>query len=154
VLGEGATFVVLEDEAVARARGATVIAELAGVRYGNVPVAPHTAPVARGDARSVVRSSLSAAGVSAAALAACWGAGNGDPALDDWEVALLRADLPGRADLVPPRALAGNFGQHSGVGALRAAAAALHAAGGPALAHGLARGGCRTALVLTSPERR
>ncbi len=71
----------------------------------------------RPDARSALRGSLAAAGVPAGALTACWGAGSGDPALDDWELALLRADLPGRADLVPPRAIAGIFGQHAGVGA-------------------------------------
>jgi hypothetical protein len=34
---------------------------------------------------------------------------------------------------------------------LRVAAAALAAGDGPALVHGLARGGCRTAIVLSRP---
>ena len=49
-----------------------------------------------------------------------------------------------------PVSLAPLFGQHGGLGALRVAAAALdaRAARAPALVHGIARGGCRTALVV------
>ena len=154
VLGEGATFVVLEDREIARARGAAIVAELRAARWGNIPVAPHTAPVARPDPRSALRASLADAGVAAAALGACWGAGNGDPALDDWELALLRGDLAARPDLLPPRSLTALVGQHGGVGALRGAAASLDLGAGPAVVHGLARGGCRVALVLASPAGR
>ena len=49
-----------------------------------------------------------------------------------------------------PVSLAPLFGQNGGLGALRVAAAALDARAGraPALVHGIARGGCRTALVV------
>ena len=154
VLGEGATFVVLEDREVARARGATILAELRAARWGNVPVAPYAAPVRRRDPRSVLRASLAEAGVPAASLGSCWGSGNGDPALDDWELALLRADLAERPDLLPPRAAAALVGQHGGLGALCVAAASLDLGAGPAIVHGLARGGCRVALVIASPAGR
>jgi 3-oxoacyl-(acyl-carrier-protein) synthase len=154
VLGEGATFVVLEDREVARARGATILAELPAARWGNVPVAPYAAPVHRQDPRSVLRSSLAEAGVPVAALGSCWGSGNGDPALDDWELALLQADLAERPDLLPPRSAAALVGQHGGLGALCVAAASLDLGAGPAVVHGLARGGCRVALVLASPAGR
>ncbi len=83
----------------------------------------------------------------------CYGSGNGDPALDDWECALLARDLGGgraKPNLVPPVSLAPLFGQHGGLGALRVGAAALDASRGmgPVLVHGIARGGCRVALVL------
>jgi hypothetical protein len=92
---------------------------------------------------------LGEASVDAGALAFCYGAGNGDPAVDDWELALLEADL-GAPDGAAPRSLAPLFGQHGGLGALRvgAAALALSRGGGAALVHGIARGGCRTAILL------
>jgi hypothetical protein len=85
-----------------------------------------------------------------ALVARCYGAGNGDPAVDDWERALLGRDLGGRADLLPPVSLAPLFGQHGGLGALRVGAAALDAErGAPSvLVHGIARGGCRTAVLV------
>jgi len=145
VLGEGASFVVLEEREAARARGAAIHAEILGAAWGAIPVAPHTAPAHRRDARAIARRAMDQAGVEAISLARCYGAGNGDPALDEWELRLLEAD--GVRD---PVSLAPLFGQHGGLGALRVAAAALDARAGhaPALVHGLARGGCRTALVI------
>ena len=77
-----------------------------------------------------------------------YGAGNGDAGVDDWERGLLARDLGPRD--APPLSLAPLFGQHGGLGALRVAAAALDAARGvsPVLVHGIARGGCRTALIV------
>jgi len=149
IVGEGATFLVLEALDSARRRGATIIAEIVDAAWGNVPTAPHRGPVHRPDRGSPVRRLLRGHGV----FGRCYGAGNGDPAVDEWERALLASDLPDAgADLLPPRSLAPLFGQHGGLGALRVAAAALDAAHGmtPALAHGIARGGCRTALILAS----
>jgi 3-oxoacyl-(acyl-carrier-protein) synthase len=148
VLGEGATFLVLEERAAARARGARIMAEITATASGNVPTPPHTARPRRVDAGSPVSRMIRARG--AAALERCYGAGNGDPAVDDWECALLARDLGGGGDLLPPASLAPLFGQHGGLGALRVGAAALDAArgAGAVLVHGVARGGCRTALVL------
>jgi 3-oxoacyl-[acyl-carrier-protein] synthase II len=150
VLGEGATFLVLEELAIAQARGARIIAEIVEAAWGNVPTAPHTARPGRID-----RDSPAARLVRSCAperIARCYGSGNGDPAVDDWERALLGRDLGERADLLPPRSLAPLFGQHGGLGALRVAAAALDAERGvpSVLVHGIARGGCRIAILVAS----
>jgi 3-oxoacyl-[acyl-carrier-protein] synthase II len=148
VLGEGGTFLVLEERTAARARGARILAEITATAWGNVPTAPHTARATRADADSPVARLLRDRGT--AGVARCYGAGNGDPRVDDWERTLLARDLAGRDDLVPPLSLAPLFGQHGGLGALRVGAAALDAARGTGtvLVHGIARGGCRTALVV------
>jgi 3-oxoacyl-[acyl-carrier-protein] synthase II len=145
VMGEGATFLVLEELEAARARGATIHAEMLGSAWGSIPVAPHTAPASRRDAHQTVRRALERAGVAADSLGRSYGSGNGDPALDDWEIRLLEAD-----GIRNPVSLAPLFGQHGGLGALRAAAGTLaaRADGAPALVHGIARGGCRTAMVI------
>jgi 3-oxoacyl-[acyl-carrier-protein] synthase II len=151
VLGEGATLLVLEALETARARGARVMAEIVETAWGNVPVAPHTGRAGRVDDRSPVARLIRSQAPEG--VARCYGAGNGDPAVDDWERSLLGHDLSTRADLVPPQSLAPLFGQHGGLGALRVGAAALDAERGlgSVLVHGIARGGCRTAILVGPP---
>jgi 3-oxoacyl-[acyl-carrier-protein] synthase II len=156
VLGEGATFVVLEEGQAARERGARIIGTLLAAAWGNIPAPPHSAPRWRRDRPSILIGVLDGLRLRPGELERCYGSGNGDPSLDDWEMALLSTDLSGcdaaRA-LIPPRCLAPLFGQHGGLGALRAAAAALEArrSARPVVAHGIARGGCRTAIVMGPP---
>jgi hypothetical protein len=153
VLGEGATFLVLEHLDAARARGARIVAELVEQAWGNVPTWAHAARPARADRGSPVARLLAAHAVRG--FRRVYGAGNGDAGLDDWERGLLARDLGPRD---APLSLAPLFGQHGGLGALRVAAAALDAACGvsPVLVHGIARGGCRTALIVGAldPESR
>jgi 3-oxoacyl-[acyl-carrier-protein] synthase II len=154
VVGEGATFLVLETLTSARARGATLLAELTDVAWGSVPARPHGLSLRRPDRGSPVCRLLGRQRETRTAFARCYGSGNGDPALDDSECAWLARDLDGRSPL-PPISLAPLFGQHGGLGALRVGAAALDASHGmgPVLVHGIARGGCRTALVVAPVDR-
>ena len=109
------------------------------------------------DPRSPVRPRCSTAHAAAGFRARATAPATAIPASTTGSAALLARDL-GAARLPPPRSLAPLFGQHGGLGALRVAAAALDAARGGArrLVHGIARGGCRTALIVGAldPGRR
>jgi 3-oxoacyl-[acyl-carrier-protein] synthase II len=178
VLGEGATFLLLETPDAALARGARVYAELAGAASGNLVTPAHGYPApTRRDPRTV-RRALAAAGLTGDAIEIAYLTGSGRPAHDACELDLVARGLPpGRARLTALTPLAG---EHAGLGSLRVAAAALGVAesaipalpdlsspirsdlrfvtdrlgGRPAaapsavLVHGLARGGAHVALVL------
>jgi 3-oxoacyl-(acyl-carrier-protein) synthase len=183
VLGEGATFLILERAETALARGARIYAELSGAASGNLPSASHGFPrPGRRDPRAI-RRALEVAGVPAEAVEAAYLTGSGHPEHDACELDLVAGALPpGRARLT---ALTPLVGEHAGLGALRVAAAALGVAGSAvpalpdlaepirpelgfvrdraasrlepaprtALVHGLARGGSHIALVLRAWAR-
>src|SRR5437867_8076 len=137
---------------------ASVAAIAIGARAPSVTLnQPTVAGPARADRGSPVRRLLRPHGETRPHFRRCYGSGNGDPGIDDWERALLARDLDGRVEpgLIPPVSLAPLFGQHAGLGALRVGAAALDASRGmgPVLVHGIARGGCRTALVVAAPDQ-
>lgn len=95
VLGEGAAAVVLESEASARARGATILAELVG--YGNTTDAGHiTQPDAGGQARAM-RQALTMA------------------ALNPEQIQAINAHGTGTlvGDVVETRAIKSVFGDHA-----------------------------------------
>jgi 3-oxoacyl-[acyl-carrier-protein] synthase II len=181
VLGEGATVVLLEAEPAARARGARVYADLAGACWGNLPAPAHGFPrPGRRDPR-VVRRALAAAGVLPDAVGAGYLAGTGEPEQDACELDVVAAVFGGtpRGAATPTlTAVTPLTGEHSGLGGLRVAAAAmtLHTgrvpglpelaspvradlrfavgdqtaveAGRAVLVHGVGRGGGHAALVL------
>lgn len=97
VMSQGAAAILLESEEGARARGATVLAELAGFGASNDayhPTAPH--PQGEGAARAV-RECLADAGVAPDAVDHINAHGTGTPAGDAAELNALEAALGERA---------------------------------------------------------
>ena len=178
VLGEGATFVLLEPLEVARERGAPIYGEIRGAAWGSHPAGRGRVPRRPGNgsaiARALAQASLPADGITWAYLT-----GTGDARLDDWELSLVQAAFGAhRPRLTSLTSLAGD---HAGLGALRVAGAAwttrtrrfpavvglrdpvrtdcvfampgtTNPAGGAGLVHGVARGGTQVALVVAPPE--
>lgn len=113
--GEGAVLVLLEREAAAKARGATIAARIAGIgRHGDDRprlgwLRPAEAPRIEGAAQSV-RLCLDAAGETADMLDFIAGSGNGTE-LETLETQALRAALGTAAEHVPIASVLGQTGE-------------------------------------------
>jgi 3-oxoacyl-[acyl-carrier-protein] synthase II len=126
VAGEGATVLLLETAARARARGARIYAEIAGVATGNLPAAPHRFPPRRQRDPAVVRRALAAASVGPEGVDTVYLSGTGDPEQDACELDLVTGVLDGAAGRGPLlTTLTPLCGEHAGLGGLRVAAAAV-----------------------------
>ncbi|WP_044889849.1 beta-ketoacyl-[acyl-carrier-protein] synthase family protein [Myxococcus hansupus] len=111
IMGEGAAVVVLETLASAKARGAAVLAEVAGlgVAHDGHAFGVHH-PEGRGLA-SAMRQALQAANVSPSAVDYIAAASNSTPSLDKAEVAALRMVMGDAASTVPLSSVKGLMGE-------------------------------------------
>jgi 3-oxoacyl-[acyl-carrier-protein] synthase II len=157
VRGEGATFLVLEAESVARARGASILGRITGAAWRSLPARPWG--VGRQVASRAIQEALSQA--ERAAPGWLYASASGDAPRDAWESRVLAAALGPRR--LPTLSLGAHLGHHAGLGALHVAAAAWTArvgllpdaaggeparVGGCGLVHGLGRGGGQVALIV------
>src|SRR5262249_36685326 len=117
VLGEGATFVVLEAADVAQARGARVYGELAGSAWGNLPAPVHGFPAPRRRDPAAIRRALAAAGVAPGAIDVAYLTGTGHPNHDACELDLVAGALG--TERTHLTALTPLVGDHAGLGGLR-----------------------------------
>ena len=124
IVGEGASFLVMEPLEAARARGATVYGEVAGV--GMSADAGHlTSPSAEG-AAAAVRAALDDAGLDAGEVGYVNAHGTGTPANDPMEADALRMVLGDRLADVPVSSTKSMHGHTLGAaGAVEAAATLL-----------------------------
>lgn len=130
-LGEGAAFLVLEPEEVARGRGASPIAELRGWAVGSEA---HHITNPEGDGRTaarVMRAALARAGLAPTDLDYVNAHGTATPLNDAMETLALRACLGPEVERVLVSSSKGQLGHTLGAaGAIEAAVAALAVANG------------------------
>lgn len=160
VTNEGATLLVLESRATARARGARVLAEIRGAAWGAVRARPHG--VGRGVTSGTIGAAARSADIAPGALGWIYTSVSRDADRARWERAVLDRAFDG----APPTLcdVEAVIGHGAGAGAMAVAAALWTArtgrlprleprpgesvAGFPGLAHGLARGGTQVAVVV------
>jgi len=178
VLGEGATAVVIEAPAPARARGAPILAEVRSLCWGGIPTPsgryaalPHAPP-------QILSQALREASVCPEDIGLAYLSGCGDPQHDALELAYMTATFGAHGPwLSSVTHLTGDYG---GLGAFRVAAATVTVGTGLAplldylcqpmradvrfvvqpvappptvvLVHGLARGGTHVALLVGRPQ--
>src|SRR5262249_43116907 len=178
VPGEGATAVVLESPAHARARGVPILAEVRSLCWGGIPTPSGRYPTLRHVPIQKLLQALREAGVCPEDIGLAYLAGCGDPQHDALELACMATafESPGPL-LTSVTHLTGDYG---GLGAFRVAAATVTVGTGCApvldylcqpmraavrfvvqpvppsppavLVHGLARGGMHTALLVERPR--
>jgi 3-oxoacyl-[acyl-carrier-protein] synthase II len=150
-LAEGGYALVLERYSAAVARGARILAEVAGHA-----TASDASGIGRWDPRGrglerAIRGALDTAGVGAAELSAVWANAAGLPAVDRAERSALARVLDGRA--VPVEAPKQLFGDPVGAGSHLCAVLAIAGwetgSSGPVLVNSSSLGGTHVALVLS-----
>ena len=178
VLGEGATAIMLESPTSARARNATILAEVRGVRWGGRPVRLQHYPTPGQLSRRVLDGVVADARLTPHAVDVAYLSGAGVPQHDEAELAFLVATFGEQGPIVT--SVTHLTGEYGGLGTFRVAAATIAITQGIVptlpylcrpirtdvrfatqrvtpppvcvLVHGLARGGMQTALLIGRPQ--
>lgn len=123
VMGEGGYMLVLESEARAAARGATVLADLLGTGASSASVGVNEWPSDDEALVRCMRQALDDAGIAAEAIDLVYASANGTVALDRCEASALARVFGARG--VPVSSIKGALGEFSAAGAASLAAAIL-----------------------------
>jgi 3-oxoacyl-[acyl-carrier-protein] synthase II len=177
ILGEGATAVVLELPAHARARGAPILAEVRSACWGGVPARPGHFPVPRQGQHPVLDQALAEAAVRPEDVGLAYLSGCGDPQHDAMELACMADTFGPHGPLLT--SVTHLTGEYGGLGTFRVAVAAVTVRQGISpmldylrqpirtdvrfavrpvappdvvLVHGLAPGGVHTAILIGRPH--
>ncbi len=152
VLGEGAAFLLVEDEASARARGASIRARLGSVVMRSAAVSPQLRRADAGRLEEAMRAALGEAGVSPPAVRLVHLSRNGVRETDEAEARALSRVFPS-----PPPAVAvkDSLGENPAIGAVQLALAAEELSERPGtgavLVNSFGAGGNFLCTVLTAP---
>ena len=152
VLGEGAAIVLVEDEGVARARGARIRARVSGVASRGVALSPQKRRADPAALAATIQAALDDAGLPPSAIGLVHLSKNGVPWTDDAEEAALASVFPTR----PPSAeIKKALGENPCIGAIQLALSALALSEAPELGailiDAFGAGGNFLAAVLTAP---
>jgi 3-oxoacyl-[acyl-carrier-protein] synthase II len=158
VVGEGGGLLVLEDEARAAERGATIYAEIAGFASACDPAGIDVTRANAGSLDLAVGKALADAGVTPDEVDLIVTHGTGAPAEDACEAAAWRAALGDRAGEIPAVAVTGAVGSlFAGAGGveLGVAAMALHTQTiPPTVNHDAPAAGCEMSFLRESRPAR
>jgi 3-oxoacyl-(acyl-carrier-protein) synthase len=153
VLGEGAAVVLVEDESAARARGARILARVAGVASRGAAVSPQKRRAEPEILAATIRAALEDAGISPSAVGLVHLSRNGVPWMDEAEeraLASVFSPRPARVEAVKDA-----LGENPCIGAVQLALSVLTLSETPevgaVLIDAFGAGGNFLAAVLTKP---
>lgn len=151
VQGEGCYVLFLEDEAVARERGARALARVAGYAFAGTPCAPYAYAVDEGAAERGIREALGRAEAEPSAVDLVMLARNGRADMDAMEARLMERLFGGRPAALAVKDAIGEMAAAGGAELVAAAAAIADGSARTALVHAFGAGGNFLSVVLTAP---
>jgi len=141
VQGEGCYVLFLEDETVARARGARILARVAGYAFAGSPCPPYAYAEDEGDAERGMREALGRAGIDARDVDLVMLSRNGRREMDAMEVRVVGRLFGGRPAAVAVKDAIGEMAAAGGAELVAAVSAIAAGSATTAVVHSFGSGG-------------
>ena len=151
VQGEGCYVLFLEAESVARARGATVLARVAGYAFAGTPCPPYGYAEDESADERGIREALDRAGLPPSAVDLVMLSRNGRTGMDAMEERVLTRLFGRRPAAIAVKDAIGEMAAAGGAQLVAAAAAIASGSATAALVHSFGAGGNFLSVVLTAP---